>query len=731
MTLERGALLHKRYRIVEILGQGGMGSVYRAVDENLGVDVAVKENLFTTDEYARQFRLEAVILANLRHPNLPRVTDHFVIGDQGQYLVMDYIEGEDLRQRMERQGNINEDEAILLGAAICDALTYLHTRKPPILHRDIKPGNVKITPDGHIFLVDFGLAKVLHGSQATTTGARAMTPGYSPPEQYGTARTDPRTDIYSLGATVYAALSGIIPEDGLARAMDNTQLTPLRKRNAKVSRRLAAAIEKAMGIDPADRFQNADEFKRALLGSKSKTQRLPGDYVIQPAPDSEEPKQNSIERESSRPLNDFKPSNGKNSSSQEAPVFKPPKKKRKGRRILTTLFWLLLILAAGTVGFVRLLPDLVPPALMDILSPINNIQFPFIPAGNSPTPLPPTEAPVLPTATLPATVAATLSPPTDIPTLAPTTTKQPILEFTATPDSTPDTGPTPLGGGGQIAFASTRSGAPQIYLINVDGTGLKLITNMENGACQPSWSPDGLQLVFISPCRARGDFYDNAFKDSSLYLIHADGTGQTALTTIPGADFDPAWSPDGDRIAFASMRDGRKEIYVLTINTGAVTRLTNSTGDVENSQPSWAPLGNQIVYTVKRVGAYQVWSMSDTGQGNVQVVRSGQQLWDYAPVWMPDSETILFNQRNLGPSQPWLMTIRFEDREKQDPTKLDLRSPIENVHFSPDGLWLVFESQNDAGNRDIYFMTVTGGDRTRLTNDPKSDFDPVWKPVAK
>src|SRR4030067_3280561 len=246
MTLERGTQLHRRYLIVEILGQGGMGSVYHAVDENLGVDVAVKENLFTTDEYARQFRLEAVILANLRHPNLPRVTDHFVIGDEGQYLVMDYIEGEDLRQRMERLGNITEDEAILIGAAICDALTYLHARKPAILHRDLKPGNVKITPDGHIFLAEFGLAKVLHGSQATTTGARAMTPGYSPPEQYGTARTDHRTDLYSLGATLYVAATGVIPEDALARAMEHADLTPVRKINSKVSKRLCGVIEKAL-----------------------------------------------------------------------------------------------------------------------------------------------------------------------------------------------------------------------------------------------------------------------------------------------------------------------------------------------------------------------------------------------------------------------------------------------------------------------------------------------------
>ena len=272
MTLEQGTLLNGRYRIVDILGQGGMGSVYRALDENLGVEVAVKENLFTTDEYSRQFRLEAVILASLRHQNLPRVTDHFVMEEYGQYLVMDYIEGEDLRQRMERLSTIPEEDAILVGAAVCDALSYLHTRRPPVLHRDIQPGNIKITPDGRVYLVDFGLAKLIQGSQTTTTGARAMTPGYSPPEQYGTARTDPRSDIYSLGATLYAALTSIIPEDGLARVMDNVQLTPIRKHNPKVSRRLSSVIEKAMEAYPDDRYQTAEEFRRGLLKSSSKTQ---------------------------------------------------------------------------------------------------------------------------------------------------------------------------------------------------------------------------------------------------------------------------------------------------------------------------------------------------------------------------------------------------------------------------------------------------------------------------
>jgi Tol biopolymer transport system component len=303
------------------------------------------------------------------------------------------------------------------------------------------------------------------------------------------------------------------------------------------------------------------------------------------------------------------------------------------------------------------------------------------------------------------------------------------LTVTVTADGTPPGAPTLIGGSsGQIAFASARSGTPQIYLINADGTSLQAITNIDAGACQPVWSPDGSRLAFISPCRGRGEFYENIYPDSSLYVINADGSDLRPLTAVPG-DFDPAWSPDGKRIAFASLRDGRKEIYLLIVDTGVVTRLTVSTGDVENSQPAWSPDGTLIAYTVKRVDAYQVWVMKPTGQGKEQLVRSGQDLWDYLPIWSQDGGTIFFNQRNLGPTRPWLMSIRYADRATVEPVKLDLPTPIEDVEISPDGSWILFESTDAQGNRDIYYSTITGGNRTRITNDPLSDFDPAWRPA--
>ena len=696
MTLERGTLLHRRYRIVEILGQGGMGSIYRAMDENLGVDVALKENLFTSDEYARQFRLEAVILANLRHPNLPRVTDHFVIGDQGQYLVMDYIEGEDLRQRMERQKIIPEGDAILIGAAMCDALSYLHTRKPSILHRDIKPGNVKINPEGQLFLVDFGLAKVVQGSQATTTGARAMTPGYSPPEQYGTARTDPRTDIYSLGATLYAALTGIIPEDGLARAMDNADLTPLRKHNPKVSRRLGTVIEKAMAVEPEDRYQTADEFKDALLASGPKTRRLPGEYIVAPPPPFDARPVKAAGGAQKITVQKLLP---EVDGEEPPPPSSKRRKKRQGSGCWVAVLSVLLLLGGWAAGAYYFVPNL-PAKIMNLLSP-----------G---------------TATSTAT-ALPAEPPTDTPpSVLLTNTSTPTLPVILPPTMTPVSLATPQGGGlWQISFASDRTGVPQIYLVGMDGQNPRPITNLLEGACQPDWSPDGTRLAFTSPCHGKSD----AYKSASLYVINADGTLPARLLTDSSSGFDPAWSPDGTRIAFTSARDGRRQIYVLNLKDNSLTRLTDTSLDMETYQPAWSPFNNQIAYSVIRYGSlHQIWTMTDTGQSQQQLARSGSIFLDSLPVWSPNGQSLLFNQRRpLGYS--WLMTIRYEQRDSTG-TKVDAgQLPIADVHYSPDGFWLVFEGA-DGDDQEIFIMPAGGGDRQRLTTDPGVDFDPAWRPIA-
>ena len=739
MTLDKNTLLHNRYRIIEILGQGGMGSVYRAIDENLGVPVALKENLFTTEEYTRQFRLEAVILANLRHPNMPRVSDHFELGDEGQYLVMDFIEGEDLRFRMERLGTISEDDAVQIGGAICDAIAYLHTRKPSILHRDIKPGNVKITPDGHIFLVDFGLAKVYQGNnQPTTTGARAMTPGYSPPEQYGTARTDPRTDIYSLGATLYAAISGIIPEDGLARAMDNAQLTPLRKRNPKVTRRFAAVIEKAMAIDPSDRFQTAEDFKKALLGSKSKTQQLAGGYMVVPPPSDaflpNDPSDSipvAMEKEKTPrpPTGPVRPQSANLEDQPFVSPFKRQKERERKRRFALTRFViiLLLLLAFGVVFFA---PGILPADLYAALP----FLVPTSTATSSITPSP------LPTQTLTATSTATATKTANPPTATFTPTKIPLAVGTSTvpavptemntPAFTATLALTPVGGGaGQVAYVSSRSGVPQIYLLDISTQSVVQVTNITEGACQPSWSPDGRKIVFISPCKGMDDIY----YDSGLYIINADGSRLTPISTVPGGDFDPKWSPDGKSIAFTSLRTGQMEIFILSVDDESVIQITQGASTVASRQAAWSPDGTQIIYVVKRVGVYQIWLMNADGTNPRQIVRSGTQYSDYSPTWSRDGQLILFNQRcAVTFCFPYLMRISAVDRTVEQGSRLQVSGlSIEDVDYSPDGFWLVYEGEESDENNDIYYMTVTSANRTRLTTDAGLDFDPVWRPIQK
>ncbi len=264
MALEVGETLNNRYRIVALLGQGGMGAVYRAWDLNLKRGVALKENADRSPEAARQFEREATMLAQLAHANLPRVTDHFSLPDRGQYLVMDYVEGEDLESLLAREGALPEAQAVDWVAQVCDALAYLHRQKPPIIHRDIKPANIRVTPDGRAMLVDFGIAKQAEAGGRTTVGARAVTPGFSPPEQYGDGATDARSDTYALGATLYHLLTGRPPTESIKRMVGMAEVVPPRQVNPAISPSVEAAVMTALALPTDRRFQDAAALRAAL-----------------------------------------------------------------------------------------------------------------------------------------------------------------------------------------------------------------------------------------------------------------------------------------------------------------------------------------------------------------------------------------------------------------------------------------------------------------------------------
>lgn len=275
MTLNIHQMLQNRYRIVALLGQGGMGAVYKAWDTRLNVPVALKEMIpqpgLEAEELSdlrEQFHQEASILARLNHPNLVRVSDFFDEGGN-THLVMAFVEGESLAEYIARTGQVAEEQVLTWGEQLLDALAYCHGQG--ILHRDIKPQNVILQPHGQPVLVDFGLVKLWDPSDPRTrTVVHAMgTPQYAPPEQYDAelGHTDPRSDLYSLGATLYHALTGQSPPTATMRIVNPTSLVPVRQVNPTVSPRTETALLRTLELRPGERFQNAREMKAAMTSA--------------------------------------------------------------------------------------------------------------------------------------------------------------------------------------------------------------------------------------------------------------------------------------------------------------------------------------------------------------------------------------------------------------------------------------------------------------------------------
>jgi serine/threonine protein kinase len=265
-------LLQNRYLVLNQIGQGGMGAVYVATDQRFGSTVALKETFFTDPGLRKAFEREARLLNHLRHPALPRVSDHFM-EEEGQFLVMEYIAGDDLAEKLkERGGAFTLSEVLNWADQLLDALDYLHTQEPMVVHRDIKPQNLKLTPRNAIVLLDFGLAKGTAAMQTKVTATASVfgySRNYAPLEQIQGTGTDPRSDIYSLGATLYHLITGVTPPDALTRATavlngHPDPLLPANEVHAQVTHAVASVLSKAMAQNASQRPQTAAAMREAM-----------------------------------------------------------------------------------------------------------------------------------------------------------------------------------------------------------------------------------------------------------------------------------------------------------------------------------------------------------------------------------------------------------------------------------------------------------------------------------
>jgi eukaryotic-like serine/threonine-protein kinase len=739
MDLHPDTLLKDRYRIERALGHGGMGAVFLAFDTSLDNQVAVKANRSPAPHSTSQFLREARLLASLRHPHLPRVTDYFIL-DDAQYLVMDYIPGKDLHTLLEEEGPQPFERIIPWAQQIGTALTFLHQLNPPIIHRDVKPANVRLTDEGEVILVDFGIAKLYDPNSAQTTSGIGYTPGYAPPEQYGGAlRTGPYTDQYALAAMIYHLLTGQKPADSVRRAVGQATLAPISNINPDVPPQAQAAIERGLSLRAEERFNSVAAFLNALSStseevtvmglaadSEATVDFVPIEATVdlqavqQPTGRSTAATVSSTQAKKSQAQTVLAGA-GQASQPAEAPSRRGP-----GMAMIVLGALLGLLVLGLVVGGALLAPQFLRPT--DVAPAAAQV------ASDTPQPL---------SSDTPAPVIAPAEP-TSTATIQPTSTATDQPTATTEPSETPSpTRPPTMGGGGVIVFSSDRADGQTLQLwtmrvaLNdmggVDTHDLAQLTDSPGNKTQPAWSPDGKRLVYVAP--------GEAGKGLDLWIMNADGSGEPVnITGMKGDELEPSWSYDGEWIAFTSdaRTDGVMQLYLVRLDGTTPYRLSF---DQQEFGPAWAPdgrlafvmkvAGNQILHLRgkedPKTGAtptrayYVTPSFFDwtTLKGNLGQVAE--------PVWSADGNFIAYTRQQFRDNRIYI--ARFPVRIPEvDIIALTTTRKDSGPSWSPDGQWLVFTSERD-DNSEIYITRSTGLTQINLTNAPSKDQDPAWQPM--
>jgi predicted Ser/Thr protein kinase len=686
-----------------------MGAVYEAFDTTLDTKVAVKTNFSPAQDSVEQFLHEARLLAALKHPNLPRVTDYFVIGTE-QYLVMDFIEGKDLNERLKEGGVLEVNDVLSWAEKLTSAIEYLHRQDPPVIHRDIKPANIKITPEGQVYLVDFGIAKSSGTAQETASGASGYTPGFAPPEQYGHGRTGPFSDQFSLAATMYTLLTSVKPVDSIERLMGKATLVPINELNRKVPVNIADAIQKALSMHPGDRFASISDFREALINPNfrlGETERNASNANI-------------TQRPPAKPIEVPTPVQS---------VGKPQKAKKKIKGWVIALIIAGILLCLGSIATaigvfaLRLVPlDLLKPKVPVTEVVISEEVITEIPAGVETTTLPDD----IPTVTL--EVEKVTEQPME--TATQTATIEPTSELME-----------PVGGSGLIVFVSDRADGvtEQIWTMRVSQSGsgeivadeFTQLTFDEGNKDFPAWSPDGSKIAFSAP--------GSGSNGVDIWVMDADGTGRENLTNHASDEFEPVWSPDGKTIVFTvhtRTEGSQKVLQLYSIGLDGKNRTRISLDFIE-SQATFSPDGKYLVYVIHATNHDYLFIRNKFDDFTKPEKFDAREIFGMLgevadPEFSPDGSSLVYTQLNGSSKQIVMITFTSLDSfGARGIQSFPVSSGTDDfsASWSDDMRWLALTSTRDAGDLEIYIMTTAGRPQLNLTQRVGVDKSPDWMPI--
>lgn len=688
-AMEPGLLLKSRYKVLEQLGKGGMGEVYLAMDESLDTKVAVKANHNLSQHTSAQFIREARLLASLKHANLPRVIDYFTENDS-QYLVMDFIPGDNLKEMVESKKQFTFDQINKWAIQLGSALTYLHTQEIPIYHRDIKPANIKVTPSGDVVLVDFGIAKTGDASQETQTGAWAFSPGFAPPEQVSGMRTGPYSDQFSLAATLYYLFAGKPPADSARRLMGEEEYVTLTQINASIPAHFAAAIDKALSIKPEARFASVASFISSLTNPNALPETVASQKTVMV---NRAPVPPPVQTPFNQPGSGTTPQMRKKAS----PVW--------------LIVGVLVFVGVVVGGFLTLKAMGVIGRPSVPAAPTATIQ-----SNNAAVPTNTVEAAVPPTATVEAA--------------PPTATASPTADAAAF---------VKIGNGGKVAFISDRQadGYQQVWIMDVGydsnknlvAQNMKQVTFSPDNKSKPSWSPDGTKIIYSGWSTDVSPNGDALADDIWMIDITQPDAPPIDLTRRAGNDSFASWSPSGKYIAFTSYYREDKTPQLFIMNPDGTKQTLLTTLGFAESYATWTPKGDWLLY-VYSTGQLDVLQMRDQYSLFTKYKKYDQSSNEgrlgnvLEPSLSLDGSTLVYthffnNERNI-------FTAAFADKGRTT-AQLTTTGVDYAPCWSPDGKWILFTSERD-GDPEIYIMDATGGNLTNLTQLPSTDKDPAWQP---